>query len=50
MNWTSGSEEIDDFIQEAQLKATNVRSILEWIDFNEFTNVRHLANGGSSSV
>ncbi|CAG8497937.1 10393_t:CDS:2 [Paraglomus occultum] len=49
-NWTSGSEDIDDFIQEAQLKATNVRSILEWIDYEEFTNVRHLANGGNSSV
>ncbi|CAG8497877.1 10390_t:CDS:2 [Paraglomus occultum] len=49
-NWTSGSEEIDDFIQEAQLKATNARSILEWIDYEEFTNVKHLANGGNSSV
>ena len=49
-NWTSGSKEIDDFIQEAQLKATNVRSILEWIDYEEFTDVNHLANGGNSSV
>ncbi|CAG8484536.1 670_t:CDS:2 [Paraglomus brasilianum] len=49
-NWTSGSEEIDNFIQEAQLEATNVRSVLEWIDYKEFTNVEHLANGGNSSV
>ncbi|CAG8497917.1 10392_t:CDS:2 [Paraglomus occultum] len=49
-NWTSGSGEIDDFIQVAQLKATNVRSVLEWIDYKEFTNVKHLANGGNSSV
>ncbi|CAG8506482.1 801_t:CDS:2 [Paraglomus brasilianum] len=48
-NW-SDSEEIDDFIQIAQLKAVNVRSILEWIDNEEFTNMKHLANGGNSSV
>ena len=50
VNWTSGCKEIDGFIQEAQRRATNVRSILEWIDYEEFTNVRHLANGGNSSV
>ena len=50
MNWTSGCKEIDDFIQVAQLKAINVRSVVEWIDYEEFTNVKHLANGGNSSV
>ncbi|CAG8670808.1 2492_t:CDS:2, partial [Paraglomus occultum] len=50
VNWTSGCKEIDDFIRVAQLKAINVRSILEWIDYDEFTNVNHLANGGNSSV
>ncbi|CAG8497959.1 10394_t:CDS:2 [Paraglomus occultum] len=50
VNWTSGCKEIDDFIQVAQLKAINVRSIVEWIDYKEFRNVSHLANGGNSSV
>ncbi|CAB4415146.1 unnamed protein product [Rhizophagus irregularis] len=34
----------------AQLKAINVRSVLEWIEYKEFTNVKHLADGGNSSV
>ncbi|CAG8581908.1 9427_t:CDS:2 [Paraglomus brasilianum] len=50
VNWTSGCKEIDDFIQVAQLKAINVRSVVEWIDYEEFTSVKHLANGGNSSV
>uniref|UniRef100_U9UGB4 Protein kinase domain-containing protein n=1 Tax=Rhizophagus irregularis (strain DAOM 181602 / DAOM 197198 / MUCL 43194) TaxID=747089 RepID=U9UGB4_RHIID len=49
-NWSSENKELDNFIQIAQLKAINVRSVLEWIEYKEFTNVKHLADGGNSSV
>lgn len=49
-NWSSGNQELDNFIQIAQLQAINVRSILEWIEYKEFINVKHLADGGNSSV
>jgi len=49
-NWSSDIPELDSFIREAQLKATNVRSVIEWIEYKEFTNVKHLADGGNSSV
>ncbi|GBC10577.1 hypothetical protein RclHR1_09740002 [Rhizophagus clarus] len=49
-NWSSENQELDKFIQIAQLKAINVRSVLEWIEYKEFTNVKHLADGGNSSV
>jgi hypothetical protein len=49
-NWSSGNKELDSFIQVAQLKATNSRSVIEWIEYEEFTNVKHLADGGNSSV
>ncbi|CAG8620658.1 15760_t:CDS:2 [Funneliformis mosseae] len=48
--WTSGIKELDEFIQAAQLKAINARSMLEWIDYQEFTDVKHIADGGNSSV
>ena|SRR5581483_10748111 len=49
-NWSSGIKELDSFIQQAQLKAVNARSVLEWIEYQEFTNIKHLADGGNSSV
>jgi len=48
--WTSGNKQLDGFIRDAQLKAVNARSVLEWVEYTEFTNVKHLANGGNSSV
>ncbi|RIA94418.1 kinase-like domain-containing protein [Glomus cerebriforme] len=40
-NWTSGNDNIDNFIQEMQLKIncpTNI--IFEWIPYNQFSNVK----------
>ena len=45
-NWTSGNYDIDEFIQNAQLKAKNYREVLEWIDYDKFNNVEYLAKGG----
>jgi hypothetical protein len=50
VNWSSGIKELDNFIQVAQVKAVNARSVIEWIEYQEFTNVEHLADGGNSSV
>ena len=39
MNWTSGNEKIDNFIQEMQLKINNHDDIVpEWIPYNQFNN------------
>ena len=42
-NWTSGNHDVDEFIQNAQLK---VDQILEWIEYDRFENVEYLAKGG----
>ena len=44
-NWTSGNHDVDEFIQNAQLKAKNHREVLEWIDYYRFGNVENLAKG-----
>src|SRR5688500_11612605 len=49
-NWTSGKEEIDNFIREIQLKANNLSEIIEWIPFDQFEKVEYLARGGFSTV
>ncbi|CAI2176675.1 6997_t:CDS:2 [Funneliformis geosporum] len=49
-DWTSEDLCIDKFIQGSQLKATNNQSYLLWIPFDDFINVKYLANGGFASV
>ncbi|WNE40852.1 MAG: Serine/threonine-protein kinase PknD [Mycoplasmataceae bacterium] len=52
-NWTSGNEVIDKFIQEQQLKALKARNsseMLEWIPYENFTNVEYIAKGGFGSI
>ena len=48
--WTSGNKLIDNFIQDAQLKAKNHEEIIEWIPYDRFENLQHLANGGFGTV
>ena len=45
-NWTSGNHDIDEFIQNAQLKAKNDRKVLEWVKYDKFENIEYLAKGG----
>ena len=40
-HWTSGNHDIDEFIQNAQLKAKNFCEVLEWIDYNRFEDVEY---------
>jgi hypothetical protein len=49
-NWTSGNNEVDKFIQKAQLKAKYFREILEWIEYDRFENVKYLAKGGFGTI
>ena len=47
--WKSGNEEIDDFIQEMQLKIKdNNSNIFEWIPYNQFNEIKEI--GKSSSI
>ena len=48
--WTSGNELIDNFIQDAQLKARDNYQVIEWIPYNHFRNIQYLAQGGFSTV
>src|SRR5689334_16970436 len=45
-NWTSGNNDIDEFIQNAQIKAKNNSEVLEWIEYDGFENIEYLAKGG----
>jgi hypothetical protein len=45
-NWTSGNNDVDEFIRKAQLKAKYKDILLEWIEYNKFEDVEYLAKGG----
>ena len=45
-NWTNGDHDVYEFIQKAQLKATTLSRIVEWIEYDRFENVEYLAKGG----
>ncbi|POG65887.1 kinase-like domain-containing protein [Rhizophagus irregularis DAOM 181602=DAOM 197198] len=49
-NWTSGNDEIDNFIQNTQLSAKNHHQILEWIPYNRFGKPNYIAEGGFGKV
>jgi hypothetical protein len=49
-NWTSGNSVVDEFIQEAQLKAGKNYEILEWIKYDKFEDIKYLAKGGFGIV
>jgi hypothetical protein len=44
--WTSGNNDVDEFIRKAQLKAKNWSQFLEWIECDKFEDVEYLAKGG----
>ena len=50
INWTSGNHNIDEFIQNAQLKAKNYKQVLEWIDYDRFENVEYFAKSKFGNV
>jgi len=44
-NWTSGNDDIDEFIQNTQLSANNNFKVLEWIPYDKFYNVEYISKG-----
>ncbi|POG80480.1 kinase-like domain-containing protein [Rhizophagus irregularis DAOM 181602=DAOM 197198] len=49
-NWTSGSKNIDEFIQQSQLNAVYYLRYLEWIPFENFKDVTYIARGGFGKI
>ena len=48
--WTSGNKNIDELIQENQTSACDFFDILEWIPYDRFINIEHIAEGGFANV
>ncbi|GES83220.1 kinase-like domain-containing protein [Rhizophagus clarus] len=51
-NWTSGNEEIDNFIQEMQLKIGyhDDDIIFEWIPYNQFYDIKEVSKNGFITI
>jgi hypothetical protein len=52
-NWTSGNDDIDKFIQNAQLTVhsnNEVSKAIEWIPYDRFYNIRYIAKGGFGKI
>ncbi|POG79165.1 kinase-like domain-containing protein [Rhizophagus irregularis DAOM 181602=DAOM 197198] len=49
-NWTSGNDEIDNLIQECQMKAIEPANIVEWIPYSNLENINYLTKGGYSEI
>jgi hypothetical protein len=50
-NWTSGSNNIDKFIQNTQLSTHDTTNkALEWIPYNRFNDIKYIAKGGFGEV
>uniref|UniRef100_U9SZ62 Protein kinase domain-containing protein n=1 Tax=Rhizophagus irregularis (strain DAOM 181602 / DAOM 197198 / MUCL 43194) TaxID=747089 RepID=U9SZ62_RHIID len=48
INWTSGNERIDDFIQEMQLKVEN--TIFEWIPYSQFNEIKETGKNNFMTI
>ncbi|CAG8622036.1 44351_t:CDS:2 [Gigaspora margarita] len=49
-NWTSGDDGLDRFIQQTQLETPDPRYHMQWIPFDNFSDIKFVAKGGHSSV
>src|SRR5579862_4225995 len=49
-NWTTGSDNIDNLIQECQMKTLAPQRIVEWIPYNNLQNIEYLTKGGFSEI
>ena len=49
-NWTSGNNDIDNLIQQCQIKALKPNLIVEWIPYNNLQNIDFLTKGGCSEI
>jgi hypothetical protein len=51
-NWASGNEEIDNFIQEMQLKIGYYDNdiVFEWIPYNQFYDIKETSKNGFITI
>ena len=49
-NWTSGNNQIDDFIQERQLKTVYPYVLFEWIPYNQFNDIEEIGKSDFTTV
>jgi hypothetical protein len=49
-NWSSGNNDIDNLIQQCQMKTLAPFKIVEWIPYNELRNIKYLTKGGCSEI
>ncbi|RGB38873.1 kinase-like domain-containing protein [Rhizophagus diaphanus] len=51
INWLSGNEKIDDFIQEMQFKIkTESDIIFKWVPYNQFCEIKKIGKGGFATI
>ncbi|GES75043.1 kinase-like domain-containing protein [Rhizophagus clarus] len=48
--WTSGNDNIDNLIQECQMKTISPDKIPEWIPYNNLEDIEYLTKGGFSEI
>jgi hypothetical protein len=49
-NWTSGNKNIDNLLQECQMKTLIPSKVVEWIPYNNLQNIKYLTKGGCSEI
>ena len=50
-NWASGSEKIDNFIREMQLKIdSDINMVFEWIPYHQFKDIKKLGKNGFATA
>jgi len=49
-NWTTGNDSLDLLIQQTQLENPDPRHHMQWVPFDQFVDVKHVKNGGYSTV
>ena len=49
-NWTSGNNNIDNLMQECQMKTLDPGKVVEWIPYNRLQNIKYLTKGGCSKI
>ncbi|CAB4433051.1 unnamed protein product [Rhizophagus irregularis] len=50
VNWMSGNEKIDNFIQEMQLETSYSNIVFEWIPYNQFYEIEETGKNGFMTV
>src|SRR4051794_10384177 len=51
INWNSGNEKIDGFVQEMRLKIDSPYDIVfEWIPYNQFSDIKEVGRGDFATI